>query len=142
MSPRINIVVLGVQDIASATSFYEKLGFVKSQGASNPNVTFFKGAGCVLGLFGKEPLIEDACVANHWTGQGGMSLAQNLESEQAVDEFIELAEKSGAKVLKPAAKTFWGGYSGYFADPDGHVWEIAHNPFFAINDKGLLELPD
>jgi len=96
----------------------------------------------VLGLFGKEPLVEDACVRDHWTGQGGMSLAQNLESETQVDAFIALAEKSGAKILKPAVKTFWGGYSGYFADPDGHVWEIAHNPFFQINDKGLLELPD
>lgn len=142
MSPRINIVTLGVQNIASATSFYEKLGFVKSESASNPDVTFFKGAGCVLGLFGKEALIEDACVANHWSGEGGMTLAQNLESESAVDHFIVLAEKSGAKILKPAAKTFWGGYSGYFADPDGHVWEIAHNPFFRISDNGLLELPD
>ena len=110
--------------------------------ARNPDVTFFKGAGCVLGLFGKEALIEDACVANHWSGQGGATLAQNLESERDVDAFIALAEKSGAKILKPAAKTFWGGYSGYFADPDGHVWEIAHNPFFPISEKGLLELPD
>ncbi len=142
MTPRINIVTLGVSDIASATDFYEKLGFVKSEQASNPNVTFFKGAGCVLGLFGKEPLIEDGCLQDHWTGQGGMSLAQNLESEETVDSFIALAEKSGAKILKPAAKTFWGGYSGYFADPDGHVWEIAHNPFFPINDNGVIELPD
>ena len=142
MTPRINIVTLGVNDIAAATAFYEKLGFEKSKAASNPSVTFFKGAGVVLGLFGKEPLIEDACVQEHWTGQGGMSLAQNLESETEVDAFIALAEKSGAKILKPAGKTFWGGYSGYFADPDGHVWEIAHNPFFKISDKGLLELPD
>jgi hypothetical protein len=142
MSARINIVTLGVSDIASATAFYEKLGFEKSKSMSNPDVTFFKGAGVVLGLFGKEPLIEDGCLQDHWTGQGGISLAQNLESEVAVDEFIALAEKSGAKILKPAAKTFWGGYSCYYADPDGHVWEIAHNPFFPISDKGLLELSD
>ena len=142
MTPRINIVTLGVNDIAAATAFYEKLGFEKSTSMSNPNVTFFKGAGCVLGLFGREALVKDACVQDHWTGQGGMTLAQNLESEGAVDAFIALAEKSGAKILKPADKTFWGGYSGYFADPDGHVWEIAHNPFLPIGDKGLLELPD
>ena len=88
MTPRINIVTLGVNDIAAATAFYEKLGFEKSKAASNPSVTFFKGAGVVLGLFGKEPLIEDACVQEHWTGQGGMSLAQNLESETEVDAFI------------------------------------------------------
>lgn len=108
MIARINIVTLSVSDIAASTAFYQKLGFVKSEQASNPNVTFFKGAGVVLGLFGKEPLVEDACVQDHWTGQGGMSLAQNLESEEAVDAFLVLAEKSGAKNSQTSRQDFLG----------------------------------
>lgn len=142
MPARVNLVTLGVSDIGEATDFYEKLGFVKSQSQSNPHVSFFKAGGVVLGLFGREPLIEDACVQDHWTGEGGIALAQNLESEEAVDAFMALAAEAGANILKPAAKTFWGGYGGYFADPDGHVWEVAHNPFFPISADGIVELPD
>ncbi len=142
MSSRINIVGLGVADLAKATAFYEKLGFVKSQSASQPTITFFKAGGAVLSLFGAEALAEDACAQDHWTGQGGITIAQNLQSEEAVDDFMALAESAGAKILKPAAKTFWGGYGGYFADMDGHVWEVAHNPFITIGENGVLELPD
>lgn len=142
MSARINIVGLGVADLAKATAFYEQLGFVKSQAASQPTISFFKAGGAVLSLFGAEALAEDACAEDHWTGKGGMTIAQNLESEAAVDAFMALAEAAGAKLLKPAAKTFWGGYGGYFADLDGHVWEVAHNPFVPIADDGTLTLPD
>lgn len=142
MPARINLVTLGVSDIGKATAFYEKLGFVKSQSQSNDDVTFFKAGGVVLGLFGRDALVEDAGKPKSWSGQGGIALAQNLESEAAVDAFMMLAEETGAKILKPAAKAFWGGYGGYFADPDGHVWEVAHNPFFPINEIGQIDLPD
>lgn len=142
MSSRINIVGLGVADLEKATAFYEKLGFVKSQKASQPTISFFRAGGAVLSLFGAEALAEDACAQDHWTGKGGITIAQNLESEAAVDEFMALAASAGAKILKPAAKTFWGGYGGYFADPDGHVWEVAHNPFIEIGENGILKLPD
>ena len=142
MSSRINIIGLGVADLEKATAFYEELGFEKSQSASQPTITFFKAGGAVLSLFGAEALAEDACAQEHWTGKGGITIAQNLESEAAVDDFMALAESAGAKILKPAAKTFWGGYGGYFADIDGHVWEVAHNPFITIGENGVLELPD
>ncbi len=142
MSSRINIVGLGVGDLEKATAFYEQLGFVKSQAASQPTISFFKAGGAVLSLFGADALAEDARAQDHWTGQGGITIAQNLESEAAVDEFMVLARSAGAKILKPAAKTFWGGYGGYFADLDGHVWEVAHNPFITIGEGGVLELPD
>lgn len=142
MAARINIVGLGVADLEKATAFYEKLGFVKSETASQPTISFFKAGGAVLSLYGAEALAEDACARDHWTGQGGITVAQNLESEKAVDDFMALAATAGAKILKPAAKTFWGGYGGYFADLDGHVWEVAHNPFIPIANDGTLTLPD
>lgn len=142
MTSRINIVGLGVADLEKATAFYEQLGFVKSQTASQPTISFFKAGGAVLSLYGAEALAEDACAEDHWTGNGGITIAQNLESESEVDAFMARAEQAGAKIMKPAAKTFWGGYGGYFADLDGHVWEVAHNPFIEIDESGVLRLPD
>ena len=143
MTPRINLVTLGVADVARATAFYEKLGFVKSRGASKDDViSFFRAGGVVLGLFGREALDEDAGSPEHWTGLGGVTVAQNLDSEEDVDAFMAHAKACGATILKPAQKVFWGGYSGYFADPDGHAWEVAHNPFFPLDADGRVELPD
>lgn len=142
MSSRINIVGLGVADLEKATAFYEQLGFVKSKTASQPTITFFKAGGAVLSLYGAEALAEDACAEDHWTGKGGITIAQNMTSEAEVDAFMARAERAGAKIMKPAAKTFWGGYGGYFADLDGHVWEVAHNPFIEIDETGVLRLPD
>jgi uncharacterized protein len=95
----------------------------------------------VLGLFGREALKEDGNAASVWTGNGGISLAQNLGSEAEVDRLMTHAANIGATILKPAQRAFWGGYHGYFADPDGHIWEIAHNPFFNLDEAGTVILP-
>lgn len=140
--PHISIVTLGVADVAEATAFYKRLGYVRSEKGSHPTISFFRAGSTVLALYGKDALREDAAAEGLWTGQGGMTLAQNMESEAAVDDFLAKAEAAGARILKPAAKAFWGGYSGMFADPDGHAWEVAHNPFFPLNDDGSVQLPD
>jgi predicted lactoylglutathione lyase len=141
MRPRINLVTLGVADIAVSRAFYERLGFVASS-ASNPHVAFFDANGVALGLFGHDALAEDAQLnpsAN--PAFRGVSLAWNAGSTAEVDNILSHAVASGAELLKPAQKVFWGGYSGYFADPDGHLWEVAYNPFFPLTAEGRLTLP-
>lgn len=141
MTPRINLVTLGVTDMETSRAFYERLGF-KASSASNPQVTFFQANGVVLGLFGHQALAEDAHVTPGTVATfRGVSLAWNAESGAAVDAIMAHAEKAGARIMKPAEKVFWGGYSGYFTDPDGHLWEVAHNPFFPLNGQGQIELP-
>jgi catechol 2,3-dioxygenase-like lactoylglutathione lyase family enzyme len=137
---RISLVTLGVSDVASATRFYEAFGLTKSS-ASNDHVSFFQLGGGVLGLFGRESLAEDGNAAGVWTGNGGITLAYNLGSEAEVDALLARAEAIGATILKAPQKAFWGGYHGYFADPNGHVWEIAYNPFFGIDADGGVVLP-
>ena len=137
----ISLITLGVADVAKATTFYERLGLTKSK-ASQESVSFFQAGPVVLALWGRDAQRDDAEAAAVWTGNGGIVVAQNLPSEDAVDAMMARAEASGARVLKPAAKTFWGGYSGYFADPDGHVWEVAINPFWELDEDGRIKLPD
>jgi predicted lactoylglutathione lyase len=141
MSPHISLITLGVADIARATALYEQLGFVVSQAASEASVSFFKASSVVLALWSREAQREDANAHGLWTGNGGIVVAQNVASESEVDAMMAKAEAAGAYILKPAAKTFWGGYNGYFADLDGHVWEIAHNPFWPLDENGHIELP-
>ena len=141
MSPHISMVTLGVADIAKATAFYERLGFKKS-GASQEAVSFLKAGPAVLGLFGRDALQEDAKAGNIWTGNGGTAVAMNYASEAEVDAMMAKAEEAGASILKPAEKAFWGGYSGYFADLDGHAWEVAHNPFWPMQEDGRIDLPE
>ncbi len=141
MSPHISMITLGVPDVAKATAFYERLGFAKSS-ASQEVVTFFKAGSVVLGLFGRDPLQEDAAAGNLWTGNGGIAVAMNYASEAEVDAMMAKAEAEGARILKPAQKVFWGGYSGYFADPDGHAWEVAFNPFWSVDEQGHVVLPE
>ena len=141
MSPHISMITLGVPDVAKATAFYERLGFAKSS-ASQEAVTFFKAGSVVLGLFGRDPLQEDAAAGNLWTGNGGIAVAMNYASEAEVDAMMASAEAEGARILKPAQKVFWGGYSGYFADPDGHAWEVAFNPFWSVDEQGHVDLPE
>ena len=141
MSPHISIITLGVPNVAKATAFYERLGFAKSS-ASQEAVTFFKAGSVVLGLFGRDPLQEDAAAGNLWTGNGGIAVAMNYASEAEVDAMMAKAEAEGARILKPAQKVFWGGYSGYFADPDGHAWEVAFNPFWSVDEQGHVDLPE
>jgi len=138
----ISLITLGVADVAKSTAFYEQLGFVKSKDTSQESVSFFQAGPLVLALWGRDAQRDDAEAAAVWTGNGGIVVAQNVASEDAVDVMMARAEASGARVLKPAAKTFWGGYDGYFADPDGHVWEIAFNPFWELDEDGRVKLPE
>jgi predicted lactoylglutathione lyase len=142
MSPRITLITFGVEDVARATIFYEKLGFVRSKKASEASVSFFQAGSVVLALWSREAQRQDAEAGELWTGNGGIVLAQNLGSVAEVDAMMARAEAAGAKILNPAAKTFWGGYDGYFADADGHVWEVAFNPFWPFDEDGRITLPD
>lgn len=141
VSPHISLITLGVSDIAESTAFYERLGF-KTSSASQDAITFMQAGGIVLALFGREALQEDAKAYDIWTGNGGIALAMNYASEADVDAMMEAAEAAGARILKPAQKAFWGGYGGYFADPDDHAWEIAHNPFWPMQENGRIGLPE
>ena len=142
MPPHISLITLGVADVAKATSFYERLGFVRSKRASQESVSFFQAGPVVLALWGRDAQRDDAQAAELWTGNGGIAVAENLTSEAEVDAMMARAEAAGARILKPAAKTFWGGYDGYFADLDGHVWEVAFNPFWELDEGGRVRLPD
>lgn len=131
MKPRISMITLGVRDLAASIEFYEKgLGFPRME--SPPEVAFFTLNGTWLGLYGREALAEDAQVTAEGSGFEGFTLAHNVQSEQEVDAVIAQAVAAGGTLVKQPQKVFWGGYSGYFADPDGHLWEVAHNPLFWI----------
>jgi hypothetical protein len=128
------MITLGVQDLERSVKFYkEGLGFPKME--SPPEVAFFTLNGSWLGLYGRESLAEDALVASQGSGFSGFALAHNVASETEVDKTINQAVSAGATLCKTPQKTSWGGYSGYFKDPDGHLWEIAHNPFFWVGPK-------
>lgn len=139
MEPRLSLITLGVSDVAHSRSFYEALGF-KAARASEESVTFFPAGGVVLALWSRAALAEDAGVEDSVPGFSGVALAHNARSEADVDKSLAEAVAAGAKLVKGAAKTFWGGYSGYFADPDGHLWEVAHNPYFRLDEAGRLAL--
>jgi uncharacterized protein len=137
--PRLSIVTLGVADMPRARAFYERLGFTAGA-ASNANVTFFQAGGMILALYGRAALAEDAHVADTTVGFSGVSIAYNCRSEAEVDAMITHAVACGATLKKPAQKVFWGGYSGYVADPDSHLWEIAYNPFLPLDAEGRIAL--
>ncbi len=137
---RISIVTLGVSDLGRSTEFYEALGWQRSA-ASLPEIVWFRTSDSVLGLFPVEELAADAGVpAGGEPSFRGITLAVNLESPAQVDAALETAVAAGATVVKPPATTDWGGYSGYFEDPDGHLWELAHNPSFPFTETGQLDL--
>lgn len=141
LDPRISLITLGVEDVARATAFYERLGWKKSS-ASQDAVTFIRLKGTVLGLFSRQSLAEDAHVENTPKGFSGVTLAHNVTSERGVDAVYKFALSCGATPVKAPEKVFWGGYSGYFADPDGHLWEVAYNPFFPLDKEGHVVLDD
>lgn len=125
------MITLGVRDLAAAIEFYQQgLGLPRRE--SPPEVAFFTLNGTWLGLYGRDALAEDATVSPEGEGFAGFSLAHNVSSEQEVDEVIAQAVQAGASLVKKPQKVFWGGYSGYFKDLDGHLWEVAHNPFFWV----------
>ncbi|MEV4120612.1 VOC family protein [Micromonospora sp. NPDC049645] len=140
MEQRISLVTLGVADVARAKAFYEHLGW---QGQEVEETVFIQAGGLAVVLWGRGKLAADAGIDDPGAdGFGGMTLAQNVRSRAEVDEVIATAVKAGATVTKPAEETFYGGYAGYFADPDGHLWEIAWNPGFTLAEDGTLTVPD
>ncbi|PWG63353.1 VOC family protein [Sediminicurvatus halobius] len=134
MQPRISMITLGVRDLEASVRFYEHgLGLPRMD--SPPEVAFFTLNGSWLALYGREALAEDAGIAPDGSGFAGIAIAHNVKSEPAVDEVMEQAAAAGARLVRAPRKVFWGGYSGYFADPDGYLWEVAHNPLFWIGPK-------
>lgn len=138
---RLSLVTLGVADVGRATAFYQALGLVASS-ASTEAVTFFNTTGPVLSLYHRGALAADAQLAPQGSGFAGVTLAWNLDSEADVDKAMVRIVAAGGRMIKIAEKTFWGGYSGYVADLDGHLWELAHNPGFAVDAAGRVRAPD
>jgi len=139
METRISLITLGVADVARARAFYERLGFVASSD-SGEAVAFFQAGGMALGLFGRTDLAADA-KTELAAGTGAFSLAQNVRTREEVDATLAAAVVAGARLVKPAEDAFWGGRSGYFADPDGHLWEVAWNPGWTLEADGAITLP-
>jgi uncharacterized protein len=137
---RVSVITLGVADVSRARDFYRALGWPLS-GAPQEGVAFFRNAGSRLALYSLEALAEESGQTAASPGSIGVALAINLESTDLVDAALAAAVEAGGTLLKPAQQRFWGGYSGYFADPDGHAWEVAHNPYWPIGEDGLPELP-
>ena len=138
MEQRLSLVTLGVGDLARSRAFYEALGW--TTGASpDDDVVFFQAGGMIVALWDRQLLAEDSGV-DDFGGWGGITLAHNVRSPEEVDAVIAEAEEAGASIPRHGAKTFWGGYSGIFIDPDGHAWEVAHNPHWRIGDDGSTRL--
>jgi catechol 2,3-dioxygenase-like lactoylglutathione lyase family enzyme len=138
--PQLTVVTLGVHDLARSRAFYEALGF-RASGASNESIVFMAAGGVVLALYRRKLLADDANLSSEGSGFGGVTFARNVASRAKVDAALDEAKKAGAHILKPAHEAFWGGYSGYFADPDGHPWEVAHNPHWKLDAAGRVVLP-
>jgi uncharacterized protein len=152
MEQRLSLITLGVSDLVRARTFYEALGW-RAGGASDdgaptgdppsgdipPDPVFFQAGGMIVALWDRRSLQEDSGTTDAG-GWGGVSLAYNARSEREVDDIIEEARLAGAIIARPAAPTFWGGYSGVFIDPEGHPWEIAHNPGWTIDQDGSVHL--
>lgn len=142
MEQRVSFITLGVADIARARGFYERLGW-RASSASQPGIAFFRaGGGLVFALYGYEALAADAGVAADGQGFRGAALAYNVAEKADVATVLAEAQAAGARIVKPAQDVFWGGHSGYFADPDGHLWEVAWNPFAPLDAAGNVTLPD
>ena len=139
MEQRVSLITLGTTDLRRARAFYERLGW---KGQEVEETVFFQAGGLAVVLWARDKLAADAGVNDDRVGFGGVTLAQNVRSREEVDEVLAQAADAGALLLRPAAETFYGGYAGFFRDPDGHVWEVAHNPGFALAEDGSLTLPD
>ena len=138
MEQRLSLITLGVSDLARARRFYEALGWT-SGAAPDDDVVFFQSGGMVVALWSREELATDSVVTDTG-GWGGVTLAHNVRSPAEVDGVLEEARAAGATIGREGAETFWGGYSGVFIDPDGHPWEVAHNPHWTLLDDGSLRL--
>ncbi len=141
MDPQLNIITLGVADLARSLRFYrDGLGWQPSA-MSNEHIAFIQLGGVILGLYSRASLAADAQLPAAGSGFAGFTLAQNVATREAVDAALARALAAGGTILKPAQDVFWGGYSGYFADPDGFAWEVAWNPHLKLSASGLVELP-
>jgi predicted lactoylglutathione lyase len=136
---RVSLITLGVRDLARARAFYEALGWA-TRAEPDDDVVFFQAGGMVVALWSRAQLAEDTVVEDSG-GWGGITLAHNVRSQGEVDAVLAEAEAAGGSVSRRGAPTFWGGYSGVFADPEGHAWEVAHNPRWTIADDGSITLP-
>ncbi len=143
MEPRVSLITLGVADLDRAKAFYSEVLGWKSFGPET-GIVFYNLNGVILSLYPHNDLAKDiGCEAGPPPqGYTGMALAHNLPSEAAVDALLAKIKAGGGRILKPAAKTFWGGYAGYFADPDGHPWEAAHNPHWSLAPDGRIVPPE
>jgi len=140
MDQRVTLITLGVADLAAARAFYARLGWVEHR-ESQAGIAFFQLQGSALALFGREALAEDQGRPDAALGTGAVTLGQNFATEAEVDAAFAAAIAAGGAVLKAPEKVFWGGYSGYWADPEGHVWEVAMNPFWPLAEDRSLTLP-
>ena len=139
MEQRLSLVTLGVADLPRARRFYEALGW-RSGSAPDLGVVFFQAGGMIVALWSREELAADSEVEDGG-GWGGITLAHNVRSPAEVDTVLDEARAAGGAIARPGAETFWGGYSGVFHDPDGHAWEVAHNPGWTLREDGAIELP-
>jgi predicted lactoylglutathione lyase len=135
---RVSLITLGVSDLARSRAFYEALGWMTGAQPAD-DVVFFQTGGMIVALWGRDKLAEDSCVTDTG-GWGGTTLAHNVRSPEEVDAVIEEARAAGATIGREGAETFWGGYSGLFIDPDGHPWEVAHNPHWTLTESGETKL--
>lgn len=140
MEQRMSIVTLGVQDLERSREFYERLGWRRSM-TQSAGIAFFQMGGIALALYPRQELAKDANTDAQGQGFPSFSMAYNGRTRAEVDRVLAEAQAAGATLLKPAQEAFWGGYSGYFADPDGFLWEVAWNPFFPIAEDGSIQLP-
>jgi predicted lactoylglutathione lyase len=138
MEQRLSLVTLGVRDLARSHAFYEALGWATGASPAD-DVVFFQTGGMIVALWGRDQLAEDSGVEDGG-GWGGVTLALNVRSPAEVDAVIDEARAAGARIARAGAETFWGGYSGLFVDPDGHPWEVAHNPHWTIAEDGSTRL--
>lgn len=136
MNSHVSIIGLGVKDLTVSTSFYSNVFGWNPTSATNENITFYQLNGILLSLYPKDKLAEDAGVPAVGSGFNGFSLAHNLTSEKAVNDLFDELISKGVSVIKSPEKVFWGGYSGYIADPDGNLWEIAYNPYMEMDSNG------
>ncbi|MGP0020376.1 MAG: VOC family protein [Candidatus Sulfotelmatobacter sp.] len=143
MEQRVSIITLGVADLKRSRAFYERLGWRRSISKDDAEaIVFFQAGGMALALYPRHELAKDANVAADGHGFSGITLAYNGRTRAEVDSVLNQAAAAGAKIVKPAQEAFWGGYSGYFSDPDGFLWEVAWNPSFAIAGDGSIRIPD
>jgi len=138
---RVSLITLGVADLNRSRHFYERLGWKRSM-AKAEGIVFFQLGGIAFSLYPRDELAKDANVSSDGHGFSGITLAFNTRTREEVDSVLDQAANAGAKIVKPAQEAFWGGYSGYFADPDGFLWEVAWNPSFQIADDGSVRIPE